>query len=159
MFGNTFKILCSLPWIQGSAPEEGKSPLPPKSFSTSTRTRALSGLCVLIGIVQLLSHVWLFVITCLATNRLPCLSLFHVVSSNSCPLGRWCHLTISSFYSLSFWPQSFPASGSLPMNWVFTSGGLSVGASSSASVLPLNIALPLPKQNSCFQTPNNIEHW
>ena len=36
--------------------------------------------------------------------------------------------------------------------------GLSVGASSSASVLPLNIALPLPKQNSCFKTPNDIEH-
>ena len=55
-------------------------------------------------------------------------------------------------------PQSFPASGSLPKSWVFTSDGLSVGASSSASVLPLNITLPLPKQNSCFQTPDNFEH-
>ena len=69
MFGNTFKIFCSLPWIQGPATEDGKPPLPPKSFSTPTRTRAFIGLCVLIGIIQLLSHVWLCVITCLATKK------------------------------------------------------------------------------------------
>ena len=92
-------------------------------------------------------------------NRLPCLLLFCVVSSNSCPLSQWCHLTISSLWSLSFYLQSFPASGSLPTSWFFTSDGLSVGASSSASVLPLNIALPLPKQNSFFQSSNKIEHW
>ena len=69
MFGNTFKILCSLPWIQGPAPEDRKPPLPPKSFSTPTRTRAFSGLCVFIGIVQVLSHVWLFVMTCSAKKQ------------------------------------------------------------------------------------------
>ena len=69
MFGNTFKILCSLPWIQGPAPEDGKPRLPTKSFSTPTRTRAFTGPCLLIGIVQLLSHVWLFVITCSATKQ------------------------------------------------------------------------------------------
>ena len=53
-------------------------------------------------------------------NRPPCLSLFHIVSSNSCSLSRWWHLTVSSFYSPSC-SQSFPASGSLPMSWVFTS--------------------------------------
>ena len=36
-------------------------------------------------------------------------------------------------------PQSFPASGSFPMNWLFASGGQSTGASASASVLPMNI--------------------
>ena len=35
--------------------------------------------------------------------------------------------------------QSFPASGSFPMNRLFTSGGQSIGASVSASVLPMNI--------------------
>ena len=35
--------------------------------------------------------------------------------------------------------QSFPASGYSPMSWLFTSGGQSIGASSSASVLPMNI--------------------
>ena len=57
ILGNTFKLLCSLPWIQGPAPEDGKPHLPNKSFSTPTRTRAFTGPCVLIGIVQLLSHI------------------------------------------------------------------------------------------------------
>ena len=35
--------------------------------------------------------------------------------------------------------QSFPASGSFPMSQFFTSGGQSIGASASASVLPMNI--------------------
>ena len=35
--------------------------------------------------------------------------------------------------------QSFPASGSFPMSQLFTSGGLSIGVSASASVLPVNI--------------------
>ena len=40
---------------------------------------------------------------------------------------------------LSFCLQSFPASGSLPMSQFFTSGGQRIGASASASVLPVNI--------------------
>ena len=36
-------------------------------------------------------------------------------------------------------PQSLPASGSFPMSQFFTSGGQSIGASASASVLPMNI--------------------
>ena len=35
--------------------------------------------------------------------------------------------------------QSFPALGSFPMSWLFTSGGQSIGASASALVLPMNI--------------------
>ena len=35
--------------------------------------------------------------------------------------------------------QSFPASGSFPMNQLLVSGGQSIGASASASVLPMNI--------------------
>ena len=40
----------------------------------------------------------------------------------------------------SFCPQSFPASGSFPKSQLFTSGGPSIGASASASVLPMNAA-------------------
>ena len=40
---------------------------------------------------------------------------------------------------LSSCPQSFPASGSFPMSWLFASAGQSTGASASASVLPMNI--------------------
>ena len=36
-------------------------------------------------------------------------------------------------------PQSFPASGSFPMSWLFTSGCQSIGASASTPVLPMNI--------------------
>ena len=40
--------------------------------------------------------------------------------------------------------QSFPASGSFPMSWLFASGGQSIGASASASVLPMDIQGWLP---------------
>ena len=60
--------------------------------------------------------------------------------SNSCPLSRWCHPTISSsVIPFSSCLQSFPASGSFLMNQFFTSGGQSIGVSASASVLPMNI--------------------
>ena len=41
--------------------------------------------------------------------------------------------------SFSFCPQSFPASESYPVSQLFTSGGQSIRASASASVLPMNI--------------------
>ena len=67
-------------------------------------------------------------------------SLSPRVCSNPCPLSWWCYLTISSSAALlSFCLQSFPASGSFPMSWLFTSGGQSIGASASVSVLPMNI--------------------
>ena len=50
-----------------------------------------------------------------------------------------CYPTISSSASFSFCLQSFPASGSFPMSWFFTSGGQSIETSGSASVLPMNI--------------------
>ena len=42
-------------------------------------------------------------------------------------------------HPLSSCPQSLLASESFPMSWLFTSGGQSIGASASASVLPTNI--------------------
>ena len=68
--------------------------------------------------------------------QLTCLSLSPGVCSDLCPLCWQCHLTISSF-SFSF--QSLPASKSLPMSWLFASGGQSIEASASALVLPMNI--------------------
>ena len=58
--------------------------------------------------------------------------------SNSCPLSRWYHPTISSSV-VSSHLESFPASGSFQMNKFFTSGGQSFGVSASASVIPMNI--------------------
>ena len=60
--------------------------------------------------------------------------------SNSCPSCWWCHPTISStVVPFSSCLQSFPASGSFSMRQFFASGGQSIGASASASVLPMNI--------------------
>ena len=67
--------------------------------------------------------------------RLPCPSLLpkfaqtHVHWVRDAPIS-------SSVTSCS---QSFPASGSFPVSQLFTSGGQSIGASASASVLPMNI--------------------
>ena len=70
--------------------------------------------------------------------RLPCASPSPGTCSNSCPLSQWCHPTISSsVISFSSCLQSFPASGSFLINWLFASGNHSIGA--SASVLPVNI--------------------
>ena len=72
--------------------------------------------------------------------RPPCPSPAPLVYSNSCPLSRWCHPTISSsVIPFSSGLQSFPASGSFQMSWLFISGGQSIGASASTSVLPKNI--------------------
>ena len=70
--------------------------------------------------------------------RLPCPSPTLGACSNSCPLNRWCHPTISSSV-IPFCLQSFPASRSFPMSQFFASGGQSIGVSASASVLPMNI--------------------
>ena len=73
-------------------------------------------------------------------TRLPCPSLTPGVCSNSCPLSRWCHPTISfSVIPFSLYLQSFPASGSFPMCQLFVTVGQSIGASASALVPPMNI--------------------
>ena len=72
--------------------------------------------------------------------RPPCQSPTPRVYSNSCPLSRWCHPTISSSVTpFSSHLQSFPTSGSFPMSHFFTSDGQSIVVSASASILPINI--------------------
>ena len=73
-------------------------------------------------------------------TRILCASLSLKVWSNSHPLSCWCYLTISSSVTpFSSCPQSFPTSGSFPMSQFFQSGGQSIEASASASVLLMNI--------------------
>ena len=87
--------------------------------------------------------------------RLPCPSPSPRACSNSCPLSRWCHPTgLSSVSSFSSCLQSFPASGSFLMSWLFTSGGQSIGVSASASELPMNIQdwFPLGLTGLIFQS-------
>ena len=84
--------------------------------------------------------------------RLPCPSLSLGVCSNSCPLSWTILCFVATFTSC---PQSFPASESFQMRWLFTQGGQSSGASASACVLPVNYSadsiVPNPKE-----TPMNL---
>ena len=65
----------------------------------------------------------------LQQTKLPCPSPTPRAYLNSCPLSWWCHPTISSsVIPFSSCLQSFAASG-----------GQSIGVSTSASVLPMNI--------------------
>ena len=80
----------------------------------------------------------------LQPTRLLCPSPSPRVCSNPCPLSRWRYPTPSSSATFfSFCLQSFQASESFPMSWLFTSGGQSIrasaSASASASVLLMNI--------------------
>ena len=103
-----------------------------------TKVVAVSSPCSFVA--QSLSHVPLFVTPRTAAHQAPLSPAVSRVRSNSCPLSQWCHPTISSsVVPFSSRPQSFPASGSFPVSQFFTSGGQSIGASVSASVLPMSI--------------------
>ena len=88
---------------------------------------------------HLLSPVWLSGTPWNAACRLPFPSETPRACSKSCPSSQWHNPTISSlvipFFSCL---QSLPASGSFQMSQLFASGGQSIGASASASVLPMN---------------------
>ena len=81
-----------------------------------------------VSLVQSLSRIRLFATPWTAACQ-----------TNSCPFSQWCHLTISSSVVPFSHLQSFPASGSFQMSQLFASGGHSIGASASKSVLPMNI--------------------
>ena len=69
-----------------------------------------------------------------------CPSPTHRACSNSSPLSRWCHLTISSSvvpFSSCF--QSLLASRSFPVSQFFASDAQSFEVSTSSSVLPMDI--------------------
>ena len=84
--------------------------------------------------------------------RPPCPAPTPGVYPNSCPLSRWCHPTISSSaVPFSSSPQSFPASGSFPMRWLFTSGGQSIATCHMTEVLnefPCELLVNLCHANS-----------
>ena len=72
-------------------------------------------------------------------SRLSCPSPTLGACPNSCPSSKWCHPTVSfSVVPSSSCLQSLPASGSFLMSQFFTSGGQSIGALASTSVLPMN---------------------
>ena len=71
---------------------------------------------------------------------LPCPSPSPRARLNSCPLRHWYYPIISPpAVPFSSCLQSFPASGSFLTCQLFASGGQNIGASASASVIPMNI--------------------
>ena len=91
-------------------------------------------------VVQLLSRVSLFVTlwTAACQASLPCTitgHLFKFTSIESVKPSN--HLILC--HPLLLLAQSFPASGSFPMSWLFASAGQGIGASALAPVLPVNI--------------------
>ena len=72
--------------------------------------------------------------------RFPSPSLSPGICSNSYLLSWSCHPTIlSSVTIFSSCPQSFPASGSFPISWLFISSRQIIRALASASVLSMTI--------------------
>ena len=88
--------------------------------------------------------------------RLPCPSPAPRASTISWPSSRWCHRTIlSSVIPYSSCLQSFPKSGSFSRSQSFALGGQSIGVSSSASGLPMNIQDRFPFGSPC--SPRNSQ--
>ena len=100
---------------------------------------------------RLLNHVQLFATPWTAAHQVSQSITISGAYSSSCPLSQWCHPTISSSVTpFSSYLQFFPASGSFPVSQFFPSGGQSIGASASTSVLPMNIQNWFPLGLSCF---------
>ena len=110
------------------------------TYKTHTHTHTHTHMHI-ISSVQSLRSVWHFLKPHgLQHARFPCPSPTPWVYSNSHPLSRWCHPTVSSsVIPFTSHLQSFPASGSFPVSQFFTSGDQSIGVPALASVLPVNI--------------------
>ena len=110
-----------------------------ESLHCSPETITTSLIRYVVAVVQRLSCVQLFDPMVCSTPGLPV--LHHLPEFAQTHVHRIGDVIQPSYPVTPFssWPQSFPASGSLPMSWLFASGGQSIGASASASVLPMNI--------------------
>ena len=97
-----------------------------------------------IGLVQLLSCVWLFVTPWTAACRLPCPSLSLRVCADSCLLNWWCYPNISSCHSLLFLPSIFPSIKVFSNESVLHIRWPKYWSFSFRSVLPMNIQDWLP---------------
>ena len=91
-------------------------------------------------VVQSLSHIQLCDPVDCSTQGFP---IFHYLLEFAQIYIHWISDAIQPSHPLSppfsSCSQSFPASRSIPMSWLFTSGGQTIGTSASASVLSMNI--------------------
>ena len=119
----------------GNAYEVGRLLWPRCEMMNAWRKAMAVGIIV----VQSLSHVCLFVTPWTAARQ----AFLSLTISWSLPrfmsIESVMPFNLSSVVPFSSCPHPFPASGSFPVSWLFTSGDWSTGASASASVLPVNI--------------------
>ena len=112
----------------------------PKEFISLKRRNDLlrqdGGCCS----VAKLCHVRLFATPWTATHQGP---LSFAISQSLLKLmsieSKMPFICLIFCHPLLPYPQSFPATGSFPMNWIFMSGGQSIGVLASSTVLPINI--------------------
>ena len=66
-------------------------------------------------------------------------SLSPGVCTNSRPLSQWCYQHLILYFPLLILPSISPQLKAFPMSLLFQLGGQIIGASASASILPMNI--------------------
>ena len=110
-------------------------PLPRSSwFSPVLFSRSL-----IVGVVQSLSHAWLCNPMDCSTPGLPVLHCLPELAQTHVHQVGDAIQSSHPLLPLGLLPQCFPASGSFPVSWLFTSGGQSIGASVSVSAFLMNI--------------------
>ena len=124
-----------------------------KKVNISSWRKHLHGLVVgrTYLMLLLLSRVWLFVAPWTAACPAPLSSTVSWCLLKSMSIEFMMLLTISSSAApFSFCLWSFPASESFPMNWLLPPDGQSIGASTSATVFPMNIQGWCPLGLTCL---------
>ena len=103
------------------------------------RVDNINNIVYIVG-VQLLSHVWLFETPWTAARQASLSFIISLTLLKFMSIELVMHPTIlSCVTSFSSCFQTFLALGSFLMSQLITTGGQSIGASASASVLPMNI--------------------
>ena len=121
------------------------SPFVPPSLSLSCVYKSVLNVCAAISSIQFSSVTQSCPTLCDPMNRsTPGLPVHHHLPEFTQTHVHWVHDAIqpsisSSVIPFSSCPKSLPTSESLPLSWLFKSGGQSIGALASASV---NIPTP-----------------
>ena len=118
----------------------GQAAETPQCSSSSTRRLCFTTACLCVFVLFSQSHDQLFATPWAAA----CQASLSLTLSRSLPKFMSIESEMPSNHLILCHPfllhlQSFPASGSFPVSQFFISGGQSIGASASASVLSMNI--------------------
>ena len=127
-FSNYFPVYSELTYWKPNVHSLCQSFIEGVKIKLLTNSGSFKVLQNLLKTVYIIAHCCSFAKLCpILCNFMDCsmpgfgsLSLSLGVCSNSCPLSRWCHPTISSSFAPFSCPQSLPASWSFPVTRLFT---------------------------------------